>query len=303
MARQDFVLPSREEDVTRLTEAGISPEQIILSSLSVNTDLFHPLEMDTEQQETYHGDVLLPGKGISLDAEDYGIQLPTHQKLWGAVIDQLKQHPEKYYTETADQFLLRAQQCGVELQEEDMKHFFVNLIQVHLAEGVLRQVYRQHLEHTGVTIGHWDEIYGRITNQNCTTDRQKQSIQEPYAKRDENANFRNLLYNGGRIILHISGDHHPQQYLLEAIAAGALVVVKSHPRYQEPDGLGSMFSLDKEIIPFDTPKDLVWKVRYYLEHEPQRQEIAQRARKTLLDNHSTLERVRQMLSIIAQRLR
>ena len=101
-------------------------------------------------------------------------------------------------------------------------------------------------------------------------------------------------------MVHLSGDHRPRQEVLEAMAAGALVMVKAHRRHGEAGGLGSMFSLDKEMVLFDTPRDLVRKVRYYLGHDPQRQEIVRKARKTLLERHSTHERVRQMLESMAQ---
>ena len=87
----------------------------------------------------------------------------------------------------------------------------------------------------------------------------------------------NLLFNAGKIHLHISSRPYPDRHLMAGIAAGAFCLVKSHPGHRAADGLGQFFKLDREIITFDTPEDLVRKVRYYLAHPDEREDIARRA--------------------------
>jgi spore maturation protein CgeB len=62
--------------------------------------------------------------------------------------------------------------------------------------------------------------------------------------------------------------------------------------------LGRFFSVDDEVVTFDTPEDLKAKVAYYLVHEDERRELAQRARARALREHTYEHRVRQVLGTI-----
>ena len=86
--------------------------------------------------------------------------------------------------------------------------------------------------------------------------------------------------------------------LLDGIAAGAFFLVKSHPRDQKQDGLGKFFQLNHELITFDGPKDLLRKIRYYLDNEQERQRISKAARERLLAGHTCRHRAREMLETI-----
>lgn len=62
--------------------------------------------------------------------------------------------------------------------------------------------------------------------------------------------------------------------------------------------LGEIFTPGKDIVTFDSTEDLKDKINYYLEHDTERQDIAQAARHTVLQNHTYQHRIRDMLSII-----
>ena len=85
------------------------------------------------------------------------------------------------------------------------------------------------------------------------------------------------------------------------IAAGAFFLVKSHPNDRRPGGLGQYFEPGKEVITFDSPRDLLQKIKYYLTHGPEREAISRAAREKCLTQHSMQIRMKDMLQMIAQK--
>ncbi|GAG38068.1 unnamed protein product, partial [marine sediment metagenome] len=85
-------------------------------------------------------------------------------------------------------------------------------------------------------------------------------------------------------------------------AAGGFFLVRSHPGQHQHDGIGKLFQLNRELITFNTPEDLVRKLRYYLEHEEERVRLAQAAREKLLAGHTYRRRGMEMLAAITSRL-
>ena len=67
-------------------------------------------------------------------------------------------------------------------------------------------------------------------------------------------------------------------------------------------GIGKFFDLDRELITFDTPKDLIRKVRYYLSHDVEREQVIFTARKKLLAQQTVKQRAHRMLEIIRENI-
>lgn len=66
-------------------------------------------------------------------------------------------------------------------------------------------------------------------------------------------------------------------------------------------GIEEMFEPDKEIVTFLTADEMVEKIRYYLEHDGERAEIAAAGRKKVLAEHTYDHRFRRMFEIIGER--
>jgi spore maturation protein CgeB len=111
----------------------------------------------------------------------------------------------------------------------------------------------------------------------------------------------NACYNGAKIAVHLGDTGLMDQVMLNGIAAGTLTLVRRCPDIAGPDGIGSYFELDKELMTFDSPKDLVQKVRYYLEHESKRRELADKARLKAVTQYSIKEQCRIMLDELSKR--
>jgi spore maturation protein CgeB len=83
---------------------------------------------------------------------------------------------------------------------------------------------------------------------------------------------------------------NPRTFELAATGAFQLVDARLH--------LGEVFEIGKEIIVFRNVEELRHQINYFLEHPYERKEIAERARKRALAEHTYDERVRQMLLAI-----
>lgn len=78
----------------------------------------------------------------------------------------------------------------------------------------------------------------------------------------------------------------------ELASAGAFQLV------DERSLLPEVFVPGKEVVTFNSTRDLKDKIQYYLAHPEQRQQIAAAARERVLRDHTYVHRLRQMLSII-----
>jgi spore maturation protein CgeB len=61
------------------------------------------------------------------------------------------------------------------------------------------------------------------------------------------------------------------------------------------------FEIGKEVETYSTLDELVSKATYYLNHEPEALEIAERGREVVLKNHTISGRVKHMLRACAQK--
>ena len=67
------------------------------------------------------------------------------------------------------------------------------------------------------------------------------------------------------------------------------------------DGIGEMFEPGGEIVTFDSPDDMIDKIRYYLNHDEEREAIAAAGKKRVLAEHTYEHRFRRMFEILAAR--
>ena len=303
MGPQDLVFPASHSQLRQLQKAGLAERQLVYLPLATNTELFKPIELSDTERHAYGCDVAIVGDRPSSDPETYGIKLPTHQLLWQQVIDEIKRSPERYHASAAGQFLRRAQQCGIELQEDDVRRYFTDLISNLLGPAVLWDIHCDTLQRAQVGLRIWSAAGARAASQNKLNFWTESPVAEAFAGSIVNGPDLNKLYNSAKIHIHLCGDGKIDRHLLDGIAAGAFFLVRTHPDNRRADGVGRVFELGKELIIFDSPRDLRAKVGHYLTHEDQRKKIAEAAHKKILTSHSYAQRMQQMLETIHNRLK
>ena len=85
--------------------------------------------------------------------------------------------------------------------------------------------------------------------------------------------------------------------LFEATGSGALLVTDWKINLHE------MFKPGKEVIAYRTPEECAELIRYYLEHEEERDEIARAGQQRVLKEHTTYQRMQELVDIVGRHMR
>src|SRR3990167_2596550 len=84
------------------------------------------------------------------------------------------------------------------------------------------------------------------------------------------------------------------QRITETMACGKLLIQKRPPSSFKISQ--QLFEDKKHIVFFDTMEEAVELAKYYLEHEDERKEIGENARKEILEKHTILIRAREFIN-------
>lgn len=98
------------------------------------------------------------------------------------------------------------------------------------------------------------------------------------------------VYSQSRIVFNTSIAGDVNMRVFEGTACGALVVTNS-----TANGLNELFEVGREIVTYENDVDLFDKIVYYLEHEDERQAIAQAGYERTCAQHTYLHRMKWLL--------
>ncbi len=304
LGENDFIFPACQNQVEVLLESGCPAKRVIHLPLAADTELYRRLESPGEHLTEEAVDVVMVTDRCRVDPEVYQIKLPFQQQLWYAVAEEIRKGADTYHSARARDYLSRAQRRShIDLQEEELQRLFLTLIRNCLGDTVLRDTYATALVQAGfdLKIRTWSAEPDESDTDN-PLGWFDSPVRESVAGPIEHGESLNRLFNTAKIVVHVSSVGLVDPLVLDAVAAGILVLVKSHPRDQGPDGISQYFEIGKEIITFETASELLRKVRYYLSQETEREAVVQAARAKLLARHTYRIRMQQMLSRIAEHL-
>lgn len=101
-------------------------------------------------------------------------------------------------------------------------------------------------------------------------------------------------YAASHIVFNRSVGDDVNMRVFEALASGSLLVTNDLPE----SGQRELFADGRHLITYASADELREKIRYYLTHDDEREQIAQRGRALVLDRHTYLHRVLQLLRTI-----
>lgn len=106
----------------------------------------------------------------------------------------------------------------------------------------------------------------------------------------------NILHNSKitmtKHIYSVAGDYANNMTLYEATGVGTLLLT------DEKKNLDEIFKIGEEVITYKDAEDLAGKIKYYLEHEDERELIAAAGQKRTLETHSYRIRIEELLIIL-----
>lgn len=103
----------------------------------------------------------------------------------------------------------------------------------------------------------------------------------------------------GKLVFNQSAVHEVNMRVFEVMAMGRPLLTN---RESERNGLTELFEDGKHLILYDGGQDLVDKVRYYLDHEEEREAIAVAGRQLALSQHRYIDRIDTLLATVKERV-
>lgn len=126
-------------------------------------------------------------------------------------------------------------------------------------------------------------------------------LESPLRRRHQNRYLAELekakAFNAAKIVLntmHPAETESVNARLFETAGCGAFQIMEHR------DCLSEFFEPETEVVTFRTRKELKEKVDYYLTHEEERRQIADRAYARAHREHTYAQRLRQLLSIVSE---
>jgi len=92
--------------------------------------------------------------------------------------------------------------------------------------------------------------------------------------------------------INLSENYANNMRLFEATGMGALLIT------DWKTNIADFFEPDKEVITYKTAEECVELIKYYMNHDKEREEIARAGQKKTLTEHSTYERMKELVRII-----
>lgn len=103
------------------------------------------------------------------------------------------------------------------------------------------------------------------------------------------------ILRGSKLTLNHHGDIAPyanNMRLYEATGVGALLIT------DWKENLREMFEPGKEVVAYRTPEECAKMIRYYLEHEEERQTIARAGQERTLQEHTYYHRMQELVDLV-----
>jgi len=97
-------------------------------------------------------------------------------------------------------------------------------------------------------------------------------------------------------ITKVAGDYANNMTLFEATGCGTMLITDYKSNLHE------LFDINKEIVTYRSPGELVKKIKYYLTHENERNKIALAGQKKTLKDHTYLNRMKLLIKILERHL-
>lgn len=95
----------------------------------------------------------------------------------------------------------------------------------------------------------------------------------------------------------IAGEYANNMRLFEATGVGTMLLT------DQKVNLGEMFEIDREVVTYRTREECLEKIRYYLNHDRDRQAIAQAGQKRTLKDHTYSRRMKEFVELASLHLR
>ncbi|MBN2210042.1 MAG: glycosyltransferase [Sedimentisphaerales bacterium] len=286
-----------------LLQKNVLREQMFVLPIPANEEHFYPLPVDHPLADRFGIDIsfVKHADGEKLKMFEYFLKhylpkVPTFQSLltetYTALYNETCQFDERRrYEDEMHQFVIERLEDILTPESLKFLERITHIFYLKVFSAAWRCQFLEALDQAGLT----PALYGNDWDKHP---RLKHAARGPAAFGEE----LNAVYNFSRINLHINQAGTMHTRLAECGLAGGFIMVADHPRQQDWSPARDFFEQDREIVFFDTCKDLIDKCRYYLCHDQERHDIAQRLRQRCLRERTYIVAVKIILDAWRTRL-
>jgi len=297
ISRQDLFVCMVNKFQSYLIEKGVPPQQTFIMPIPADENMFYPAgEIEIEPRFITDAGYVKHGHAC---AEDMFNQF-VRDRLEVVKNHDLKKGFISIFKELYRLSCVNVEKCCYEdeMQEfvqaklsaqadEEIRHYLrqlVNIFHLTVYSGAWRFQFLEAFDKTKIELA----LYGQGWEENS---RLKHLSRGP-VQRDRELNY---VYNGNRINLSINQASTMHQRLSECGLAGGFMMVADHRPEKDWAPVREYFQPDREIVLFNSRKELVDRCRYYLEHKKERLEIAHNMRQRALRERTCVEGAKTIL--------
>jgi len=276
--KDDWVVASTEAQREGLLRLGWRPDRVVRLPAAISPRIFQD-DGAHERQDVVVLSDLPPDQ-----AEHAGVRLYSQRMLWESLQKRIAQRCDTWQpAEAADALRAAQRETGLELTDPTVREQFLEHVRQCLVPAVLMRRLAAALCEAHLPV----RIYGRGWQQ---ADFAGQATAGPM---DDPARRIEVLRRAKVVIL---GHCRPGTawLALEAAAAGAAILA----REIWPDsGITDLFEPGREVLTFQSRRELIEQVKRLLENESARSDLAEKARQRAKAEHTTAVRLQEILQI------
>lgn len=304
LGRRDFVLNHFTSWKT-FKKVGYSSDALIDAPIPASSDIYQIYELSKEEYDKFTCDICFVCHGSDVDAHIQKFVSQGLSDYQQEIVKLIYKGYQQYVYRTGDFFYSK------ELFEEFVKEFFIEYygekvksllsgLVGYLAEDMYlwynQRVFRQ-------TLVDWMLDAG-FTNIKLWGNGWKDNVKyQAYAMGPaENGKTLSKIYQASKIVIGNNITTTTAARAWETMLSGGFYMSNYVPEEEDISDIRKIVEIGKDMIMFYGKEDLIEKIKYYLEHEDERQIMIERGRKVALEKMTFDILMKRTLSEVAKRL-
>lgn len=304
LGRRDFVLNHFTSWKT-FKKVGYSSDALIDAPIPASSDIYQIYELSKEEYDKFTCDICFVCHGSDVDAHIQKFVSQGLSDYQQEIVKLIYKGYQQYVYRTGDFFYSK------ELFEEFVKEFFIEYygekvksllsgLVGYLAEDMYlwynQRVFRQ-------TLVDWMLDAG-FTNIKLWGNGWKDNVKyQAYAMGPaENGKTLSKIYQASKIVIGNNITTTTAARAWETMLSGGFYMSNYVPEEEDISDIRKIVEIGKDMIMFYGKEDLIEKIKYYLEHEDERQIMIERGRKVALEKMTFDILMKRTLSEVARRL-
>lgn len=279
---------------------GYGEHNLMFAPVVANADIYKPYELTEEEQREYGCDICMVCHAADVDAYIRQVRqrFPEKGKAVAGLYmnfqeDVYERELMLFNTKEAEQYIRRKNK---EQFQKILTEAEISLLAEDLVPWFSTRVYRQVLADWLIDAG--------FTNLKLWGNGWKDSPKyEKYAMGPaENGETLSKINQAAKIVLGNNCAVTAVARVWETMLSGGFYLGNYVPPEDDYTDIRRILTVGEEMVMFDGRKDLLSKVRHYLAHEDERQEMIRRGRKAALERMTYDQLMKRLLEKLAERV-